>query len=279
MKKLYIDTPNSIIIDKSGNHVAYRSVGTAEEIPLVLFNHLSGTLDNWDPRLIDQLAQKRQVITFDYRGIGLSEGKAPTSIHQMAADSLDFIHALNVEKVDVLGFSMGGMVVQELLDIEPSLVRKVILAGTGPRGGQGIKNVTKISDRDLLKSFVTFKDVKTYLFFTRSQNGKLKAKEFLRQIHFRKSDLDKKITWPAYRNQLKAINNWGKADGADLSKIEQPTLIANGVEDKMVPIVNSYELKKRIPNSELIVYPDAGHAGIFQYNQSFSKSALEFLVR
>jgi len=273
----YLNTPNLTIQTASGTTFAYRDLGNRATTPLVLFNHLSGTLDNWDPRLIDELASERRVITFDNKGIGLSTGKVPISIQQMAADALEFIHSMKFTKVDVLGFSMGGMVVQELLAIEPNMVNKIILAGTGPRGGVGIENVTKISDQDLIKSLVTFTDIKRYLFFTDTENGKQKAKEFLQQIHSRKNNRDKSITWPAYRRQLKAINLWGKADSADLSKINQPTLIANGVDDIMVPITNTYNLHEQIPNSQLITYQDAGHAGIFQYHQEFSKSALKFL--
>ncbi len=273
----YLNTPNKTIKTTTGTIFAYRDIGNRSTTPLILFNHLSGTLDNWDPRLVNNLAKERRVITFDNKGIGLSSGKVPVSIKQMASDSLEFIHAMKFTKIDVLGFSMGGMVVQELLDIEPTIVNKVMLAGTGPRGGVGIENVTRISDCDLIKSIFTFKDIKTYLFFTNSNNGKQKAKEFLKQIHLRKNDRDKSITWPAYRRQLKAINLWGKADSADLSKITQPTLIANGVDDIMVPITNTYNLHDRIPNSQLITYQDAGHAGIFQNYQDFSKNALEFL--
>jgi len=273
----YLNTPNKTIKTTNGTIFAYRDIGNHSTTPLILFNHLSGTLDNWDPRLVNNLAKERRVITFDNKGIGLSSGKVPVSIKQMASDSLEFIHAMKFTKIDVLGFSMGGMVVQELLDIEPTIVNKVMLAGTGPRGGVGIENVTRISDCDLIKSIFTFKDIKTYLFFTNSNNGKQKAKEFLKQIHLRKNDRDKSITWPAYRRQLKAINLWGKADSADLSKITQPTLIANGVDDIMVPITNTYNLHDRIPNSQLITYQDAGHAGIFQNYQDFSKNALEFL--
>lgn len=278
MVRKYIDTPNLSIKTSTGEIFAYRDLNSASNsIPLVLFNHLSGNLDNWDPRVIDRLAQHRHIITFDYSGVGGSNGKVPLSIKEMANNSLNFIHTLQLKKIDVLGFSMGGMVVQELLAIEPTLVRRVILAGTGPRGGSGIDQVTKISDHDLFKSILLHQDVKKYLFFTNSDNGRNKANAFLKQIHLRKQDRDKSISWSAYRRQLKAINSWGKDDKDDLSKITQPTLIANGISDKMVPIANSYDLNEQIPNSTLIVYPDAGHAGIFQNFQEFTASAEKLL--
>jgi len=160
----YLTTQNLTINTKSGTTFAYRDLGNRANTPLILFNHLSGNLDNWDPRLIDEIAKERRVIVFNNKGIGLSSGKVPTSIKQMAIDALEFIHTMEFTKIDVLGFSMGGMVVQELLAIEPSIVNQVILAGTGPRGGVGIENVTKISDKYLIKSFLTFTDIKSYMF-------------------------------------------------------------------------------------------------------------------
>ncbi|CAM3163972.1 Beta-ketoadipate enol-lactone hydrolase [Leuconostoc inhae] len=145
-------------------------------IPVVFFTHLSANLDNWDPRVIDGIAEKHWVITFDNKGIGSSSGKTPNSIEQMAQDALDFIKALGLSKIDVLSFSMGGMIAQELINYEPNLVRKLILSGTGPRGGENIENVARLSDLDTIRSVFTLKDVKTYLFFTRTANGRKKSK-------------------------------------------------------------------------------------------------------
>ena len=272
----YVKAPNLTV--KVGNETfAYRELGKREGIPVVFFVHLAGTLDNWDPSVVDGIAKNRWVITFDNLGVGLSSGKVPGSIRQMASDALTFVHALGIEKMDVLSFSMGGMIAQELIKMEPHMVNKLILAGTGPRGGVGIENVTKLSDRDTIRAILTLKDVKTYLFFTRTKNGKQKAKEFLLRLKERKENRDKSISLKSYRNQLKAIHKWGVAEPADLSKITAPTLIVNGDDDRMVPTINSYELNKRIPGSQIIIYEDAGHGGIFQNHDKFVTKALEFL--
>ena len=272
----YVKAPNLTV--QVGNEVfAYRELGKREGIPVVFFVHLAGTLDNWDPSVIDGIAKNRWVITFDNLGVGLSSGKVPESIRQMASDALTFLHALGIEKMDVLSFSMGGMIAQELIEMEPHIVNKLILAGTGPRGGVGIENVTKLSDRDTIRAILTLKDVKTYLFFTRTKNGKQKAREFLLRLKKRQEERDKTINWKAYRAQLKAITKWGLAAPNDLSKISVPTLIVNGDDDRMVPTINSYELNKRISGSQIIIYDDAGHGGIFQNHDDFVTKALEFL--
>ncbi|MCH4170253.1 MAG: alpha/beta hydrolase [Lactobacillus sp.] len=272
----YKTAPN-LTISVGNTSYEYRELGEKTGIPVVFFVHLAGTLDNWDPRVVDGIAKDHWVITFDNQGVGLSGGQVPTSIEQMAWDSLKFIHALGLKKIDVLSFSMGGMIAQELIAIEPGLVRRMILAGTGPRGGEGIENVTRLSDRDSIRALFTLKDVKTYLFFTRTSNGKRKAKEFLLRLKERQQDRDKGISLKSYRTQLKAIVAWGQATPADLSRIKQPTLIVNGDNDRMVPTVNSYDLNKRIANSQLIIYPDAGHGGIFQNHAAFVQAALDFL--
>ena len=195
----------------------------------------------------------------------------------MAEDAIAFIKALGFKQIDILSFSMGGMIAQELLELEPTLIRKVILTGTGPRGGKGIENVTKISNQDLVRAIFTLKDVKTYLFFTRTSNGKKKAKEFLARIKERKQNRDKMISLKGYLTQLKAINRWGKSTPADLSKIKQPILVVNGEADRMVPTENSYDLVQRLLNSKLVIYKDAGHGAIFQYHEEFTKEVLAFL--
>ncbi|APE76699.1 alpha/beta hydrolase [Leuconostoc mesenteroides subsp. jonggajibkimchii] len=272
----YVKAPNLTV--QVGDEVfAYRELGKREGIPVVFFVHLAGTLDNWDPSVIDGIAKSRWVITFDNLGVGLSSGKVPESIRQMAIDALTFVHAIGIEKMDVLSFSMGGMIAQELIEMEPHIVNKLILAGTGPRGGVGIENVTKLADRDTIRAILTLKDVKTYLFFTRTKNGKQKARELLLRLKKRQEERDKTINLKAYRTQLRAINKWGLSAPADLSKISVPTLIVNGDDDRMVPTINSYELNKRISGSQIIIYEDAGHGGIFQNHDDFVTKALEFL--
>ena len=273
----YIHAPNKSIRTANGITYVYRELGEKIGIPIVFFTHLSANLDNWDPRIIDGIAKQHWVITFDNTGVGLSSGQVPGTIKEMAEDAIDFIKALGFKQIDILSFSMGGMIAQELLELEPTLIRKVILTGTGPRGGKGIENVTKISNQDLVRAIFTLKDVKTYLFFTRTLNGKRKAKEFLARIKERKHIRDKMISLKGYLTQLKAINRWGKSTPADLSKIKQPILVVNGEADRMVPTENSYELVQRLPNSKLVIYKDAGHGAIFQYHEEFTKEVLAFL--
>ncbi|MFZ2573839.1 MAG: alpha/beta hydrolase [Trichococcus flocculiformis] len=273
----YIHAPNKSIRTANGITYVYRELGEKIGIPIVFFTHLSANLDNWDPRIIDGIAKQHWVITFDNTGVGLSSGQVPGTIKEMAEDAIDFIKALGFKQIDILSFSMGGMIAQELLELEPTLIRKVILTGTGPRGGKGIENVTKISNQDLVRAIFTLKDVKTYLFFTRTSNGKKKAKEFLARIKERKQNRDKMISLKGYYTQLKAINRWGKSTPADLSKIKQPILVVNGEADRMVPTENSYDLVQRLLNSKLVIYKDAGHGAIFQYHQEFAKEVLAFL--
>ena len=273
----YIHAPNKSIRTANGITYVYRELGEKIGIPIVFFTHLSANLDNWDPRIIDGIAKQHWVITFDITGVGLSSGQVPGTIKEMAEDAIAFIKALGFKQIDILSFSMGGMIAQELLELEPTLIRKVILTGTGPRGGKGIENVTKISNQDLVRAIFTLKDVKTYLFFTRTSNGKKKAKEFLARIKERKQNRDKMISLKGYLTQLKAINRWGKSTPADLSKIKQPILVVNGEADRMVPTENSYDLVQRLPNSKLVIYKDAGHGAIFQYHEEFTKEVLAFL--
>ena len=273
----YIHAPNKSIRTANGITYVYRELGEKIGIPIVFFTHLSANLDNWDPRIIDGIAKQHWVITFDNTGVGLSSGQVPGTIKEMAEDAIAFIKALGFKQIDILSFSMGGMIAQELLELEPTLIRKVILTGTGPRGGKGIENVTKISNQDLVRAIFTLKDVKTYLFFTRTSNGKKKAKEFLARIKERKQNRDKMISLKGYLTQLKAINRWGKSTPADLSKIKQPILVVNGEADRMVPTENSYDLVQRLLNSKLVIYKHAGHGAIFQYHQEFAKEVLAFL--
>jgi pimeloyl-ACP methyl ester carboxylesterase len=264
-------------IDIGGTRFAYRQLGADTGVPVVFLNHLAAVLDNWDPRVIDGIAAKRRVIVFDNRGIGASGGSTPNSVEAMARDAIAFIRALGFDQVDLLGFSLGGMVSQVIAQDQPQLVRKLILAGTGPAGGEGIDKVTPITLRAMARGAVTFKDPKTYLFFTRTPNGRKAAREFLERLKERTQDRDKAISPISFRAQLKAIHAWANQQPSDLSNIRQPALIANGDQDRMVPSSNSVDLARRLPNARLKLYPDAGHGGVFQYHQEFVAEALDFL--
>lgn len=267
-------------INVNGTKFYYRKLGTPNEnVPVIFLNHLGATLDNCDPRIMDGMASKHQIIAFDNRGVGATEGTTPTTIAEMAKDAIGFIKAMGYEKVDIIGFSMGAFVAQEILLQEPQLVRKVVMTGTGPAGGEGIKDVSKITYWDMFRGYLTFRDPKFYLFFNQNKNGKKAAKEFLARIKERTENRDEKIKLQSFGNQLKAIHSWGTQKPQDLSVIQQPVLIVNGDNDRMVPSSNTYDLAKRISNSELIVYKDAGHGGIFQNHEEFVKSALAFLAK
>ena len=261
-----------------GVEFAYRELGPTTGVPVIFLTHLAAVLDNWDPSVVDGIAAQHRVITFDNRGVGASGGSTPKTIAAMAQDAVAFIRALDLEQVDLLGFSMGGMIAQLIAADEPQLVRKVILAGTGPAGGDGITNVTRLSHLDTLRGLLTLQDPKQYLFFTRTPEGRRAGKEFLARLKERTDHRDKTISPRSYLAQLKAIHRWGKQPPADLSIIQQPVLVANGESDRMVPTSNSVDLAQRLPNADLVVYPDAGHGGIFQFHQQFVERALAFLA-
>ena len=266
-------------VSAGGVEFAYRELGPKTGVPLVLVTHLAAVLDNWDPRVVDGLAVKHRVIAFDNRGVGASTGTTPKTIQAMAKDAVVFIRALGLTEVDLLGFSMGGMIAQVIAQDEPQLVRKLILAGTGPAGGEGITNVTKLSHLDTLRALLTLQDPKQFLFFTRTPNGRQAGKRFLTRLKERTTNRDKAISLKSYFAQLDAIHSWGLERPHDLSVVRQPVLVANGESDRMVPTKNSLDLARRLPDSDLVIYPDAGHGGIFQFHEQFVAEAIAFLKR
>jgi pimeloyl-ACP methyl ester carboxylesterase len=266
-------------VSVGGVGFAYRDLGPRAGVPVIFLTHLAAVLDNWDPRVVDGIAARHRVITFDNRGVGASSGSTPDTIEAMAKDAVTFIRALGLEQVDLFGFSMGGMIAQVIAAEEPQLVRKLILAGTGPAGGHRIANVTRIAHLDTLRGLLTLQDPKQFLFFTRTPDGRRAGKAFLARLNERTENRDKAISLRSYGAQLKAIHRWGKQQPADLSVIRQPVLVANGESDRMVPTSNSVDLAQRLPDAELVVYPDAGHGGIFQFHGQFVDTALEFLAR
>ena len=284
------DTPNERVITSyakapvrsvtaGGVTFAYRELGPKGGVPVVFFVHLAGNLDNWDPRIVDPIAKDHHVITFDNRGLGASTGQVPDSVEAMAEDAYTFITALGFDTIDIFSFSLGGMVAQALVAKHPELVRKLVLTGTGPRGGKDMDKVAGVTYWDILRATVTRSDPKEFLFFNRDAAGKPAARAFVKRLEERTADRDAKVRVKAFQTQLKAIKKWGRSSPDDLSKITQPTLIANGDNDRMVPSVLSQDLHRRIKNSELIIYPDSGHGGIFQYHEQFAPVAVEFLAR
>src|SRR5688572_16676192 len=258
---------------------AYRELGPKGGIPVIFFVHLAATLDNWDPRIIAPIAENRHVIAFDNRGVGASTGQVPDTVEAMADDAYTFIEALGVSKIDIFSFSLGGFVAQALVVKHPDLVRKLVLTGTGTKGGKDIDKVAGTTYFDMLRAALTRSDPKEFLFFNLNAAGKPAARAFVNRLEERTIDRDAPIKVKAFRTQLKAIKKWGRSAPADLSRITQPTLIANGDNDRMVPSVLSEDLHRRIPGSELIIYPDSGHGGIFQFHRQFAPVAAEFLGR
>ncbi|MWV48044.1 alpha/beta fold hydrolase [Rathayibacter sp. VKM Ac-2803] len=265
-------------VTTAGKTFAYRELGPAEEIPVVFFAHLAATLDNWDPRIVDAIAANRHVITFDQQGVGASGGTFPPTLEEAADDAYDFIRGLGHTRIDVFSFSMGGMIAQDLVVKHPALVRRLVLTGTGPRGGKDMDKVVGVTYYDLVRSILTRFDIKEFLFFNRDAAGKKAAKQFVGRLKERTVDRDVKIGNKAFTTQLKAIQRYGRSAPSDLSVITQPTLIANGDHDRMVPSVLSEDLHRRIEGSELIIYPNSGHGGIFQYWEQFAPVAAEFLA-
>jgi len=264
-------------VDAGGTRFAYRELGPDTGTPVIFLNHLAAELDRWDPRVVDGIAAERRVIVFDNIGIGASQGKTPDTVAAMARDAIAFIRALGLEKVDLLGFSLGGFIAQVIALEAPQLVRRMILAGTGPAGGVGIDKVTRVTILDLIKGALTFRHPEYYLFFTSTANGRKAAGEFLERLNERSENRDKPVSVSAFLAQLKAIHAWGRQAPADLSAIKQSVLVANGDADKMVPSSNSVDMARRLPNAELILYEDAGHGGIFQYHDEFVEAATKFL--
>jgi len=261
-----------------GATYAYRELGRRGGIPVVFFVHLAATLDNWDPRIVDPIAKNRHVITFDQRGVGASTGQVATTIEEAADHAYEFIAALGFQTIDIFSFSMGGMIAQDLVIKHPDLVRKLVLTGTGPRGGKDIDKVVGTTYWDILRATLTRSDPKEFLFFNRDQAGKSAGKAFVSRLQERTTDRDQPISIKALRTQLKAIQKFGRSAPSDLSTLTQSTLIANGDDDRMVPSVLSDDLHRRIKNSELIIYPNSGHGGIFQFHEEFAPAAAMFLA-
>jgi pimeloyl-ACP methyl ester carboxylesterase len=265
-------------IDVGGVPFVYRDLGPASGVPVIFLHHLMAVLDDWDPRVMDGIAAHRRVIAFDNRGVGASGGKVPHTIDEMGRDAIAFIRALGLDKVDLLGFSLGGGVAQMVALQAPHLVRRMILAGTGPRGGGGIDEITRIAVIAYLKSALTLSDARNFLFFPRTPEGKRAATDYFARLKERTQDRDGSISLQARRAQLKAIMAAGVSAPDDLSVITQPVFVANGDHDLMVDSSHSADMARRLPNARLTIYPDAGHGGVFQHHRAFVPAVLDFLA-
>lgn len=281
MTMLYQQAPNQTVTAADGTVFAYREFGQTDSTatPVVLFVHLAATLENWDPRLVDQIGAHHRVIAFDNKGVGGSSGKVPTSIKGMADQALNFIDAMGLTRIKLFSFSLGGFIAQEVVEQRPELVEKLVLTGTGGRGGAGISQVVGVTFADIARALIARTDPKRYLFFNHDAEGGAAAQEFLDSINARTLDKDKPMSPLGFLTQLAAIYRWGKKPKAQLASfITMPTLIANGDVDRMVPTENSYELHHRIPGSELVIYENSGHGGVFQYHREFGAKLVDFLA-
>jgi pimeloyl-ACP methyl ester carboxylesterase len=269
-------------VDTKLKKYAYRRFGEGTGLPLVWLQHFTGTLDNWDPAVTDPLASGREVILFESAGVGRSSGEVPPSIPEMAKHVFAFLDALALRQVDVLGYSLGGMVAQEMALQRPSLVRKMVLVGTAPEGGDDIMHMEKpelkkIVDDPNLNGFQ--KLVK--LFFTPSAPSQAAGEAFVARLAQRKHDQEP-ISGPKVAEaQITAFRAWETVSGerfVKLRKISQPCLVVHGVFDNMIPVRNSYMLSEHLPNAMLLTYPDAAHGSLFQFHESFVRQTSLFLA-
>jgi pimeloyl-ACP methyl ester carboxylesterase len=264
----------------NGIRFAYRRFGKAGGVPLVFNMHFTGTMDHWDPLVTDGFATDREVILFDNAGISSSSGEVPTSIEGMATNAIAFIKALGLKLVDVLGFSLGGLVAQEITLQAPDLVRRLVLVGTGPRSGEGMASLTP----EAQKIFGAMYDPPDHLwlsvFFTPSTASQAAGHAYLKRFHLRITDRDPEANEKVAPAQLEALAKWGapRADPFDyLKAIRQPTLVINGDNDVIIYTINSYILQQNIPNAQLILYPDASHGSQYQYPERFVRHVSMFL--
>jgi len=276
-----ITAPTQFLRGKDDTY-AYRRIGGGYRRPLLCLQHFMGTLDNWDPAVIDALSGDREVILVDSAGVGRSTGAVPTTVAGMAAHALDFLDALCVTNCDVLGFSLGGMVAQEMATTRPSSIHRMVLVGTAPRGGDDIMHLEKPNlARHLGDPTLTGFAVLQKLFFAPTPSSQAAGAAFVERLAQRKEDLDTSSGTNVAAAQIAAFRDWESFSGtrfADLKDIRQPTLIVNGIRDEMIPVSNSYRLSENLPNAVLLVYPDAGHGSLFQFHDSFTRQAAAFLA-
>jgi pimeloyl-ACP methyl ester carboxylesterase len=269
-------------LEASKERYAYRRFGAGSGLPLLCLQHFTGTLDNWDPAVTDPLASRREVILFESAGIGRSSGSVPNTITGMAAHALAFVDGLGIETCDVLGFSLGGMVAQQMALQRPSIFRRMMLVGTAPRGGEDIMHLEKPG----LAKFLNDPSLQGYailqkIFFASSEPSQAAGAAFIERLMQRSEDREP-ISGPAVAQaQMAAFREWEQVSGerfSDLKKIHHPTLVVNGVYDEMIPVSNSYWLSAHLPNAVLLTYPDSGHGSLFQFNESFTRQAAAFLA-
>ena len=280
MSNSHVNAPTQFL-QTSKEKYAYRRFGAKTGTPLLLLQHFTGTLDNWDPLVTDGLAKTRDVILFENAGVGRSTGKVPSNIAGMADHASAFLDALGVKSADILGFSLGGMVAQQIALDRPDSVHKLVLAGTAPRGGEDIMHLDKPAigkhfQDPTLKGY----EILQKIFFAPTETSQAAGKEFIDRLMQRQADREPQSGPDIIQAQMAAFADWEHYTGqhfADLRRIHQPALVVNGIEDVMIPIANSYRLAENLPNAVLLTYPDSGHGAIFQWHDSFVKQVTDFL--
>lgn len=273
-----LTVPTSFV-EAGGIKFAYRRFGRKNGLPLVFTNFLTGTMDNWDPAVVDKIAKEREVIIFDNTGVASSTGTTPNTVEQMAKDAYTFVNALGLKKIDLLGFSIGGMVAQSLTYQQPQLIHRLILIGTGPSGGEGMEDYSPQVWAILKKKYPHADELLLDAFFTPTKNSKTAGWNYLKRIRARVGK-EPALTDKVVPAQLAAIFGWGKRHENNfdyLKTIKQPTLIVHGDADIFCPVVNSVLIKEHLENAQLVVYPDASHAPHYQYPEDFAKKANNFL--
>jgi|SRR5580692_11478600 len=269
-------------VQTGSERYAYRRFGSGSKLPLLCLQHFTRTLDNWDPAVTDPLAEDREVILFESAGIGRSSGTVPDSVSGMATHALAFLEGLGLRTCDVLGYSLGGMVAQQVALERPSVFRKMILVGTAPRGGEDIMHLEKASlAKHLQNPALKGYEVLQKIFFAPTETSQAAGAAFLERLMQRSEDREP-VSGPAVAQaQIAAFREWEQVRGerfSDLKNIRHPTLVVNGVFDEMIPVSNSYWLSAHLPNAVLLTYPDSGHGSLFQFHESFTRQVTAFLA-
>lgn len=279
MKTYTHQTAPTQFVETNGIRFAYRRFGKETGTPLVFNPHILGNLDSWDPWVTDGLAQGRQVILFDNAGVGKSSGVVPETFSGMATDAGLFIDALGLKEVDILGFSIGSMVAQNIALQRPHLVRKLVLVGSGPRNGDGIP-LTSESQAIFSNKYGNLDDFWIDGFFTPSDASQAAGRAFLKRRDLRVDDRDAWISESVQPAQFAALQEWGKPIGerfAYLKEMKMPVLLVGGKSDIIFYTINSFYLQQNLPNAQLILYPDSAHGSLFQYPKLFVAHAVMFL--
>jgi len=258
-------------------NLLYRVYGNKGGNPLVLLSPLGSTLDDWDPAVIDGLAKYSTVIVFDNKGVGGSSGKTPATITEMAHDATSFIKAIGYSKVDLLGFSMGGFIAQEIVETEPQLVNKLILVGTGPQGSEGLSDIGK-----KLSSAGSLSPKELFLagLFAPSEHSRQLGEQSFARIKAKQEGRDLPLSKESFGAEFTAVLGWAQPNPAAFERaktVTNPVLIFGGQYDFFIPVVNPVRLYQTLPNARLILLPDAGHASFFQYPELFVQETANFL--